>query len=204
MKTRKILFFIMLLLLAVHFSKSISLTCEAGGPYAPSSSVVVTGNVTDSVAANMVMNISKADTLKVEKTTTSDASGFYYFIVSSLSENLDYGTYTVHVNATDAGITANCTDTFAIQMPETLTTCDTRTIVITGKAVYSTGSAVSSGTVFVSIDGTSIQNSTSFTSGSFSIALKGCMYVANRYTLNILIDDGAGKSGSSQIIFSPT
>lgn len=204
MKITKALFFIILLLLAVHISKSISLTCEAGGPYAPESSVIVTGNVTDSASAVMVMNISKIGTLKAEKTTTSDASGFYYFIVSSLSEGLDYGTYTVHVNATDAGNTANCSDTFEIQMPQNIDTCDIKTLVISGKAVYSTGSTVTSGNIFVSIDGTDIKNSTSFTSGSFSIALKGCMYVANRYTMNIVISDNAGKSGSSQIIFSPT
>ena len=205
MKSAKfILFFFLLLLFAAHISMSISLTCEAGGPYSTASSVIVTGNVSDSIGANMVMNISKSGTLKTEKTTTSDDSGYYYFIVSTLSENLDYGTYAIHVNASDAGLTANCSDSFEIQMPQSSYICDSKTLSISGKAIYSTGGAVSSGTVFVSIDGTNIKNSTSFTSGEFSIALKGCMYIANRYIMNVIITDGAGKSGSSQIIFSAT
>jgi hypothetical protein len=150
------------------------------------------------------MNITKGGTLKVAQTTTSDASGFYYFIISSLSENLDYGSYSVNVNATSGGLTAECSDSFVIQMPQSSTTCDTKTLIISGKAVYSSGTAVSSGTVFVSLDGIDIKNSTSFTSGEFSIALKGCMYTGSRYIMNVRISDNAGKSGSSQIIFSPT
>ena len=181
---------------------ALNITCEAGGPYVKGSVVIVVGNVTNETgtAANVSVNITKEGIIKASRTTTSDSDGKYYV---SFNEQLDIGNYTVNATAEKSGAynSSNCSLEIRLSLPSGL--CQNKNMMINGTAIYSdTGQLVSSGIVTASVLETNDKAQSSFTNGKFSLTLSTCVVLGRRYTLGIFVDDNAGKTSWSQMIFS--
>jgi len=194
---------IFFLLLFIQLARSLSVTCEAGGPYGTGSTVLVTGNVSGEVSntSNVTVNISKSGTLKAATSTTSDSDGSYYAI---FTQTFDIGNYGVGVNASNTTHFAECSDTFEVILQEITTTCEQKTVTVQGNSTYATGTPVASGNIFMSIEGTTASSLTSFSGGTFSASLTACVYLGKKYTLIISVADASGKKGTAHILFVPT
>jgi hypothetical protein len=198
MKNKILISFILFFssLIFIHIAYSLTVNCDAGGPYLRNSSanlsINVVGNVTDqAAAANITVNITQSGVLKVSKTTTADSQGVYF---TTINYSFDGGNYTVNVSAEQQGTLAFCNDTLEVQLPQAALACVNRYLRILGKAIYSsTGELLPTGKVFASILEESITNSTSFTDGDFAIYLSSCLKSGKKYILQIIIEDSAGS-----------
>jgi hypothetical protein len=161
------------------------------------------GNVSGEVSntSNITVNVSKSGTLKAATSTTSDSDGSYYAI---FTQTFDIGDYQVGVNASNTTNFAECSDTFSVILQEVTKTCEQKTVTVQGNSTYATGTPVTSGNVFISIEETRANNITSFSSNNFSISLTACLYSGKKYTLEISIIDSSGKKGTTHILFTPT
>jgi len=197
------LIFFLCLLLLFQLAKSLTVTCEAGGPYGTGSTTLVMGNVSGEVSntSNITINISKAGTLKAATSTTSDSDGSYYAI---FTQTFDIGNYGVGVNASNTTHFAECSDTFEVILQKITTTCEQKTVTVQGNSTYMAGTPVASGNVFISIDGTTASNTTSFSGSAFSISLTTCLYSGKKYILDISVIDSSGRKGTTHILFTPT
>jgi len=208
-KPRTILFLMFLPLVSIIFlatlvfAQTLSVTCEAGGPYGTNSAIVITGNVTNQTGtseANVTVDIRKSGTLRTTKNVSADSSGKYYAIFTGL----DYGDYTVNITATQKSTTAECSDSLLVRLGGISTSCNDFLIRVWGRALYSSGSAITSGTVYATVKDTFFKNSTTFSNGNFSIYLDSCLFITEKYILQLSVTDTVGRKGTSEIIFSPT
>jgi hypothetical protein len=202
----KILFLITIftfLLLTIHFVKSLSVTCEAGGPYGTGSVILVVGNVSGEVSnsTNVTIEIRKQGSPKASQTTTSDATGTYF---SVFTQSFDIGTYDVNVTASNSTNTATCNDTFEVIASELSKECQLKTILIEGNAGYANSNLVNSGKIFISIEGLSTSNTTNFSGGYFKAYLTACLNLGKKYVLQVSVIDEEGKKGTIFIPFIPT
>lgn len=181
---------------------ALNITCEAGGPYVKDSVVIVVGNVTNETGttANVSVNITKEGVIKASRTTTADSDGKYYV---TFNEQLDIGNYSVNATAEKSGAynSSNCSLEIRLSQPSGL--CQNKNMIINGTAIYSdTGQLVSFGIVTVSVLETNDKIQSSIINGKFSLTLSTCVVLGRRYTLGIFVDDNAGKTSWSQMIFS--
>jgi hypothetical protein len=198
MKNKILISFLLIfsLLIFIQTTYSLSVSCEIGGPYLKNSttgiSMNVVGNVTSpAAAANITVSISQSGALKTSKDTTADSQGAYS---TTVSYNLDAGTYDVNVSAEQQGTYAFCNDTLEIQIPQAAPICLNRNLQISGNVISSsTGQLLSSGKVFASVLDESVSNSTSFTNGRFSISISGCLKGGKRYILQIIVESSDGS-----------
>lgn len=197
------IFAVFIFLIFLQLARSFTVTCEAGGPYGSGSTVLVMGNVTGEVSnvSNVVVNISKSGAPRAAESTTSDSDGSYYTI---FSQSFDIGSYDANVNASNATYSTSCSDTFDVILQQPITTSEQKTVTVQGKAMYTAGNPVSSGTVFISIENTTATNTTTISGGTFTISLTTYLYSTKRYLLYLSIVDLTGKKGTTQIFFTPT
>ncbi|MEM5766026.1 MAG: hypothetical protein QW423_00030 [Candidatus Aenigmatarchaeota archaeon] len=201
----KIFFLITILafFLLTHLTKSFTVSCEAGGPYATSSTVLIVGNVTGEVSniTNITVNITKYSSPKASQATTSDSSGTYFSI---FTQSFDIGTYDVNVVANNSTHTASCNDTFDVIPSQVSKECQQKTIYIEGNSYHIAGNLVSSGKIFVSIEDSRSTNITTFSNGFFKAYLTACLNFGKKYILQVSITDDEGKKGTIFIPFTPT
>ena len=178
-------------------------TCEAGGPYSIGSTVLVLGSVLGEASneTNVTINISKSGELKASQTTNSDSSGSYFSI---FNQYFDTGKYLVNVSARNSTSEFFCSDEFDVLSPGAKKECLQRTISVKGKATDTFGIPLSSGKVFISIEGISVTNSTTFSNGNFKISLTSCFYLDKKYLAQLAIIDGEGKKGTKYFYYIPT
>jgi hypothetical protein len=181
---------------------SLTVTCQCGGAYGINSVVLVEGNVSGEVSnvSTITINVSKGGALKSVYTTTSDAQGCYYASFTSL----DIGSYDVNVSATNTTHTAYCNTTFEIVPQQVSTECTQKTITVEGKTMYTTSGLVDSGNVFISIDGMTAKNITSFSNGNFLVSVTACLYSGKKYILHLSTIDSLGNKGMASILFTQT
>lgn len=180
----------------------LTITCEAGGPYAKNATINVIGNVTNASTggvANVSTNISLAGTQRASSNTTSDSDGRYQ---TSFLPDLDFDTYTVVASAQNGTVTAYCTDTLELQLGVN-TSCANRRITFQGTALYSsTATYVTTGTATVGIAEERVANSSAMNStGGFSVPVSACLKKGGRYTLNIFVDDNSNRRSFMQQFF---
>jgi hypothetical protein len=172
--------------------------CEAGGPYSSSSLVLVVGNSSwsdgETRKSTAKIDILKSSVLQSTQTVPTSNEGKYMVEFSGLAT----GSYVANVTATAGSDTANCSDTFEIQAG---TTCEsTKTVNITGYAIdYSTGQAIFSGTIYVTVKETGELFSNTFTNGYWTIDLSACLNSGSRYNLAVKIVGNDGRSSFAQI-----
>ncbi|MEM5835648.1 MAG: hypothetical protein QW040_01510 [Candidatus Aenigmatarchaeota archaeon] len=184
-------------------AKSLTVTCEAGGPYATGSTVLVVGNVTGEVSniANVTITITKYGSPKALQTTTSDLNGTYFSI---FTQSFDIGTYDVNVTINNLTHIASCIDSFYVMSSQVSKECQQKTIYIEGNAYNIKGNLVSSGKLFLSIEGLRATNTTTFSNGYFKAYLTTCFYFGKKYILQVSIIDEMGEKGTIFIPFTPT
>jgi hypothetical protein len=177
-------------------------TCEAGGPYATGSTVLIVGNVSGEVSnvTNITIDIRKQGVLKTSQTTSSDSSGTFFSI---FNQPFDVGTYDVNVTASNSTHNSTCNDTFDVVSSEISEVCRQKTVSVEGSAIYVGSNLVNSGKVFVSIEGLKVSNTTSFSNGYFNVYLTACLNQGKRYVLRLLAIDDEGKKGLALIPFTP-
>ena len=193
---------IFLLFILPYSEAPLAVTCEAGGPYAKNATINIIGNVTNASTGGVTdvsVNISTGGSQKASENTSSDIDGRYH---ESISQNLDFDTYTVVVSAQNGSISAYCTDTVNIQIGVN-TSCTTRTITLAGAALYSSNaSAVTSGAATVGIAELNVANSSPMNStGGFSVPITACLNKGTRYTFNVFVDDYNGRRSFLQESF---
>jgi len=200
---KPLVFILFILLFIFQLAKSLSVTCEAGGPYGTGSTVIAVGNVSGEVSnsSTVIVNISKSGTLKATKSTTSDSDGSYYAI---FDQTFDVGSYELNVSASNSTHSTTCDDTFDVILQQVSTACEQKTVSVQGRTMYTSGGLVNSGNVFISIENVTTTNITSFSGGNFSISLTTCLYKNTKYILYLSILDSTGRKGTTQILFTPT
>jgi len=191
------------LVFIVSYSEApLTITCEAGGPYAKNATINVIGNVTNASVggvANVSTNVSVGGVQQASSNTTSDDDGRYH---ASYFLNLDFDTYTVATSAQNGSTTVYCTDTIGVQLGVN-TSCANKIIRIEGIAVYSSSArAVTSGNATVGIAEERVANSTRINStGGFRVPVSACLKKGSKYTLNVLVDDDDGRRSFLQQMF---
>ncbi|MEM5773270.1 MAG: hypothetical protein QXL86_03570 [Candidatus Aenigmatarchaeota archaeon] len=197
-----ILLILILLILSIKLASSLTVTCEAGGPYGTGSTIIVAGNVTGDATniAFITIEIIKEGTPKSSITTASDATGTYFSI---FTQSFDIGNYLVNVTASNTTHTVTCFDTFDVIPQQVSKECQQVTIFVSG-AAYSEGKILNSGRVFISMEGLVEKNTANFSNGSFLVSLSACLYRGKKYSLQISILDEKGNKGTIYIPFIPT
>ena len=175
--------------------------CSAGGPYATSSTVTVVGNTSfnDSSTASgpVQINITKSGVVQSSRNVTSSPEGKFTTQFTGLSA----GSYVANISATSGTYTGTCTSSFSITSSASCST-PTKNLTLSGYAFdYNTGSAISSGTVTVTIKETEDTSSVSFSGGYWAVSFQACIVSDTRYTLGIKITDPNGKSSYTQTGF---
>jgi hypothetical protein len=179
---------------------TLTVKCEAGGPYVSGATVIVKGNVTNSSGIAKISNV-YVTIGSTTKQTTSDTNGTFYLIFSALTT----GTYTVRFNSSATYYTGSCEDTLQV-LASSSTACTQKTIQILGNATDAgTGRSISSGRVIASILDTTYTNSAAFSDGQFSISLDACLFKGKRYTVQLAIkDSNSAKSALSFLTYTPS
>jgi hypothetical protein len=173
-----------------------TITCEAGGPYTPSSSIIVIGNSNDIEGTLLYssgnISILKDGVLQDSKAFTSSSDG----TISSSFGPLATGNYIASISANST----YCTDAFGVitsKMP-----CGGQPITLSGTAYDSTtGELISNGTIRITIQETGDETEQSFTNGEWSVTLTSCFTSGARYNAAVKITDTSGKVSYSQIQF---
>jgi len=180
-------------------SESLTVTCEAGGPYTRTATKMVKGEVTnnsENVKANVTVSI--VGTAYSEE-DVSNKHGRYHV---KFMERLDIGTYTASVTADNNTNSGTCTDTFEVKMFEVSPECLNKNITVAGKAMYAaTGALIPEGNVTATLVGDKdITNSTRISNGDFSINLSGCLKPADRFLIKIHIVKDSDENWSYVIM----
>ena len=180
----------------------LTITCEAGGPYAKNATINVIGNVTNASVggvANVSTNVSLSGTQRASSNTTSDADGRYQ---TSFLLDLDFDTYDIVASAQNGSVTVYCTDTVELQLGVN-TSCANRRITFQGTALYSfNATPVNTGTATIGIAEERVANSSAMNStGGFTVPVSACLKKGGRYTLNIFVDDGNNRRSFMQQVF---
>lgn len=201
LKSLILIFF--LLLLFFPLARSLTVTCDAGGPYGSGSTVIVTGNASGEASniTNVTVNISKSGILISSMNTTSDSGGLYYTVFPNV---FDVGSYALNVSAINTTDYATCNSSFDVFLQGPIKTCEQKTLTVEGRTMYAAGNLVDSGKVFLSLEETEATNITSFSGGNFSISLTTCLFTAKNYILHLLITDDNGRKGTTYLSFTPT
>ena len=191
------------LLFLTHFVCSFSITCEAGGPYATGSTVLIVGNVSGEASniTNITIDIKKQGVLKTSQNTSSDSSGTFFSI---FTQPFDVGAYDVNVTASNSTHNSTCNDTFDVVSGEISVVCQQKTVSIEGSVIYKNNNLVNSGKIFISVDGLKISNTTNFSNGYFNVYLTTCLNQGKKYVLRLLVVDDEGKKGLAFIPFVST
>lgn len=181
---------------------SLSVSCEAGGPYSSGSKVIIVGNVIgeNSNVSSVRIDINKSGIPRLSTITTSDSSGVYFVV---FDQSFDLGNYEVLVTANNTTHIANCYDEFEVVVGEVSKECQQVSISVQGRA-YAGDKLLTSGKVFVGIDGLKETNTTNFSNGYFQISLSACVHLGNKYLLQIHVTGSEGEKGSVYIQFIPT
>ncbi|MBI5698658.1 MAG: hypothetical protein HZC29_09330 [Thaumarchaeota archaeon] len=176
----------------------LNITVEAGGPYASGATVLVIGNTTDvtgvPVQLNVLVEVRKDGVVQTSSTQLSNNDGKY----SAQFTDLSTGTYIANVSY---GSTMR-NDTFSIN--STVTVCAQQTLRISGVARdFVTGSAITSGTVTLTIKETEDTKTVNIINGYWSASFNTCLDSGTRYTVGITTrDSSTGKTSYSQTRFT--
>jgi hypothetical protein len=205
---RKILFLVVialtftLIFLDFVFSQSCSLTAEAGGPYAKTSSlpkILIAGNVSlgsgPASNANVTIEIYEGSSLKAKKELIASSEGKFY----SEFENLGKGNYTANMTANHSSLTCKASDEFEIK--ESLPGCKQKTISLEGSARDSLTGQTISGNVKVLIKETGDEFSKDFNLGKWSLSFTACLLSDQRYTAIVQVVDLKGRKSWAEIQF---
>jgi hypothetical protein len=174
----------------------VTLTCEAGGPYTTTSSIIIVGSSRDiegtPVFSSGYIEATKASILQDNKTFSSSLEGKF----SSIFGPFTTGNYLINVSANES----YCTDSFSIIY--STASCGLKNITLSGKAYNSaTGEEIPIGTVRVTILETGDETEKSFTNGEWSVIFSSCFDSGKRYNAAVKITDEAGKASYSQTQF---
>lgn len=183
----------------VRSAGTLTVTCEAGGPYVRTATKIIRGEVTSAgagVRANVTVSIAAAG---LSEQTVSNQKGRYN---AKFVGSLDAGTYAVSVTADNNTHTGTCSDTFQVRIKELSPVTVSKTFNITGIAVFAgTGGLIPSGTLSAAIVDESVRNDTSITNGQFTVILTGDVKPAKRYLVQLhAVDSTGAKENWSQII----
>ncbi|MFH0711499.1 MAG: carboxypeptidase-like regulatory domain-containing protein [Candidatus Aenigmatarchaeota archaeon] len=209
-KIQIVLFVLLTIFSTFYFSRfnfclaldSLSMSCTMGGPYLPDSTVIISGNVTNSTGDSQVANV-KISINTTEKTTTSDSNGSFYVSYG----NAQVGNYSVigMANLTDFD-NATCSELFTVYNPAATLACRMKTVVFQGTAIDSgSGNVITSGNVTSIIAETNSTGSAVIqNNGAFSVSIRGCLKYGTRYLVTNIFDDSQGRRGWFSFIYVPT
>jgi len=173
-----------------------TITCEAGGPYTPTSLIIVIGNSSDIEGTPLYssgnISIFKDDVLQDSRAFTSSSDG----TISSSFGPLATGNHMANISANST----YCAAAFGVITPKA--PCGGQPITLSGTAYDSTtGELISSGTIRITVQETGDETEQSFTSGEWSATLTSCFTSGARYNAAVRITDTSGKVSYSQIQF---
>lgn len=192
-----------ILLFSLSFAlDSLQMSCTVGGPYLPSSTVIVSGNITNSTGSPKTANVNLTVD-SVTKSTQSDSNGAYFSTFSSLPVS----NYTIAGIANASGFNnASCSANIQILPNLYSSSCVSRTILFTGTVIDSgSGNVITAGNVTSAIVGTNTTGSGTINSaGQFTVYINGCLYYSTPYVVNNIFDDNQGRRGWFDFIYVPT
>jgi hypothetical protein len=180
-------------------SDTLTVTCEAGGPYTRAATKIVKGEVTngsENVIANVTVNITSTG---YSAQVISNRQGRYSV---KFKNTMDIGAYTVNVIADNNTNSGSCIDTFEVKSTSTTADCLDKNITVAGRAMFAaSGALIPEGNVTATIVGDKgVTNSTRVSNGYFSVNLAGCLKPADRFLIKIHVVKDAEENWSYVII----
>jgi len=187
-----------LIIVFIARSASLTVTCEAGGPYTRAATKIVKGEVTngsENVQANVTVSITDTSY------SAQDVSNKHGRYSVKFTSNMDIGTYTVSVTADNNTNSGSCIDTFEIKTISTTTDCLNKNITVAGRAMFASGALIPEGNVTATIIGEKdVTNTTRVSNGQFSVNLFGCLKPADRFLIKLHVVKDADENWSYVII----
>jgi hypothetical protein len=178
-------------------SSSFAITCNAGGPYSPGSTVITLGSVVNQVAnapnvTNLTIKIYKnGNSLQTTNYTMPATQGRFSTTIASLG----LGSYTANVSSRNG----TCNASFIVSAIEE---CQNKTIILRGRAFNArTGQNIALGNATIVVKETGDSKEVAILDGQWYASFPTCLESGKKYVLAIEIRSSDMKSSWSEIDF---